>query len=117
MSLVNDYLKSTTSAQAPQKQGVGNFFNSLTSSLEPVNKFATALSPTLNTLNAAGNIIGGITGFFNARKAYKQQKKYLNMLENQFNTENARYEQEKAQKDQANAEINNTAALFRVWKW
>ena len=58
------------------------------------------------------NIVGGIGGLVNARNQLKEQKRAIDIMQNQYNIENQRYNERMAIHDKAANSINESADYF-----
>ncbi|HJF82924.1 hypothetical protein [Helicobacter pullorum] len=63
-------------------------------------------------INGIANLVGGIGGIVNARKQLKEQKRAIDLMQNQYNIENQRYNERMAIHDKAANAINDSADYF-----
>ena len=63
-------------------------------------------------INGIANLVGGIGGIVNARKQLKEQKRAIDLMQNQYNNENQRYNERMAIHDKAANAINDSADYF-----
>ena len=73
----------------------------------------------LDTIGAIGaaasgiaDLVGGIGGLVNARNQLKEQKRAIDIMQNQYNIENQRYNERMAIHDKAANSINESADYF-----
>ena len=58
------------------------------------------------------DLVGGIGGLVNARNQLKEQKRAIDIMQNQYNIENQRYNERMAIHDKAANSINESADYF-----
>lgn len=63
-------------------------------------------------ITGIANLVGGVGGFINARKQLKEQKRAIDLMQNQYNIENQRYNERMAIHDKAANAINDSADYF-----
>ncbi|PZT48494.1 hypothetical protein B6S12_03970 [Helicobacter valdiviensis] len=117
---VNNAIKSTTSPLSWSNFGIID--DTLTKSSQLANNGfnfgdflgSSAFSNSLSAFGAASSILGGISGYKNAKKALGEQKRMNDLLENQYNIENKRYNELKSERDAATKEIRDAAKLYKL---
>ncbi len=71
-----------------------------------------ALGNIGGAVSSIASLFNGINGFMSSRGQLKEMKKQNSLLEQQWRTENKRYNEEKKIRDDANAKINDSAKYF-----